>query len=122
VQFCWAAHPIFQLSLPVEPETSHSCCSMLDHHLLTWPPCCPAAAAVLPAFIQSNSNKKRTVRCINPKQPLVTLLLPLKNSGLPFLNAGSYVGASLRLNGASSEIPLTLAIAARCCFLRRPLC
>lgn len=56
---------------------------------------------VLPAFIQSNINKKRTVRCINPKKPLVTLLLPLKNGNLPFLNAGSYVGASLRLNGAS---------------------
>ncbi len=94
---------------------------MPDHHLtcLAWPPCCPAASAVLPAFIQSNINKKRTVRCINPKKPLVTLLLPLKNSNLPFLNAGSYVGASLRLNGAAFEIPtfLILAAAARSWFL-----
>jgi hypothetical protein len=56
-------------------------------------------SAVLPAFIQSNVDRRRTVRCINPRKSLVTLLLPIKNSNLPFLNSRSYVGASLRLNG-----------------------
>lgn len=55
---------------------------------------------MLPAFIQSNLRKRETVQCINSRKQLVTLLLPIRSSNLPFLNSKSYVGASLRFNGA----------------------
>ncbi len=62
-----------------------------------------AAPAVIPAFVQSNVDKKATARCIDPQKERVVLLLSIKNSNLPFLNAKSYVGSSLRLNGESQK-------------------
>lgn len=54
--------------------------------------------AVLPALIQSNADASKTVSCINPNKVRSVIFLPLKSTAYPFINAGVYTKAALRLN------------------------
>lgn len=74
----------------------------------------PAAPAVVFAFIRSNVNKQKTIRCmqlglmrINPRKPLVTLHLAVTNGRLPFLNSKTFISKTLRLDGATLPLCMT---------------